>query len=472
MLIVCALVGLVALVIDSAEFHGEHRKKFFGALKYSNWRRTFHVSDVAVLSFWVVCGISTLFSPYQYEAFWGNEGRLNGFFLTTLYVLFYWLISRFWKFKSWMIQMFLIGGMLVCIIGITDYFKLDLLTLRTIIDPAQKWIFVSTLGNINTYTAYIAMIMGVSTALFITCTSQGKSIWYFFCMAVSFVSIIMGCSDNAYLAIGALFAVLPFFVFQKRPHICRYLIAIMTFASAIQLIDFINQTFKNAVIGVDSLFLILVDLPGLLYMVIGGWILVAGLCFFWRGKSDTSISNRLTHLWGGLILLCLLFTVCIWFDANILENGERYGKLSAYLVFNDSWGTSRGYIWRKSVEIIRDFPIFNKLFGYGPDTFGIYAVKNFRGDMVSTTEQIFDSAHNEYLQFLVTTGILGLTSYLAFLFAAGKEMAENWLKSPYILACLFGFICYSAQAFVNLNLPIVTPFMWMLISMGVAASRK
>ena len=33
-------------------------------------------------------------------------------------------------------------------------------------------------------------------------------------------------------------------------------------------------------------------------------------------------------------------------------------------------------------------------------------------------------------------------------------------------------ICYGFQAFVNLNLPIITPFLWITLSMGIATVKK
>ena len=33
-------------------------------------------------------------------------------------------------------------------------------------------------------------------------------------------------------------------------------------------------------------------------------------------------------------------------------------------------------------------------------------------------------------------------------------------------------LCYAFQAIININLPIVAPMMWLLLSAGVAAGRK
>ena len=67
------------------------------------------------------------------------------------------------------------------------------------------------------------------------------------------------------------------------------------------------------------------------------------------------------------------------------------------------------------MEIYRDFPLSHKLFGHGPDTFGVITVQNFWDDMLNTTSQKYENVHNEYLQYLVTIGAVGLTAYLAFL---------------------------------------------------------
>lgn len=102
----------------------------------------------------------------------------------------------------------MLPGLIVCYVGITDYFQLDILHFRGKIKPEQSAIFTSTIGNINTYTAYVALVMGAAAAMFATAKGWLKTCWYYLCMVVSFFAIIMGCSDNAYLALGALFALL------------------------------------------------------------------------------------------------------------------------------------------------------------------------------------------------------------------------------------------------------------------------
>lgn len=474
MFVILLVLAVLMLVIDLKEFSGNHARLLLRKLAPRNWRTTFHAADAAVLVFWLTALISTLQSDYLFESFWGNEGRFSGLFLLTLYVCAYFIVSRFWIMKPWLIEAFLISGMMICLIGITDYFQLDILNFRGLIKPAESAIFTSTIGNINTYTAYVALLMGLSAAMFTTAKRLVRSIWYYSCMVITFFAIIMGCSDNAYLALGALFGCLPFALFRSRAGIRRYLIMAASFFTVIPCIGLINQKYDGIVIGLDSLFQVLVTGKGLPAITALLWT-AAITIFFYEKKNplkNDGLGNRLVYIWAvaaGLVILAICFAL---YDVNVNGNTERFGAFGSYLLFNDHWGTNRGYIWRKSLELYREFPLMHKIFGYGPDTFGILTTKTIHFEMMNATGgQIFDNAHNAYLQYLITIGPIGVTAYVAFLMAAIIRCWNHMPQHPCIIGCCFAVICYIVQAFVNLDLPIATPVMWLLLSVGVAGCR-
>lgn len=76
-------------------------------------------------------------------------------------------------------------------------------------------------------------------------------------------------------------------------------------------------------------------------------------------------------------------------------------------------------------------PLLHKLFGFGPDTFGILAWE-FREEALRLYGIFYESAHNEYLQYLVTMGQFALLAYLAFLFSCCAAMVKNLSKQPWI----------------------------------------
>lgn len=474
MMAVCLVMAISMAAVDRKEHGGTYVKRLLAGLAPKQWKKTFCAADAAVLVFWLTAVISTCQSEYRYEAFWGNEGRYTGLFLLTLYVISYFLISRCWKMRAWLLDAFLISGMLMCFVGITDYFQMDILSFRIYMNPKQYTMFTSTVGNINTYTAYVALIMGFSAAMFGTAKGTWRVLWYYACMAVSFMAIIMGCSDNAYLALGALFVFLPFVLFKTWRGMLRYLIMTATFFTVTQCVDKINQAYEETVVGLDSLFQIIVGFSGLPMIVAGLWIAVVGFYILVEkdSKMDSNMGKWPVRIWSVFVIACVVIVCVMMVDANLLGNGKRYGSLGTYLVFNDSWGTNRGYIWRKSVELYRDFPAMHKLFGYGPDTFGILVTKEIRAEMVQATSQVFDTAHNEYLQLLVTMGLFGVISYVAFGILALVTFCRNLKKHPYLIGCIAAIICYSAQALVNLNLPIVAPILWLMLSVGMAVCRE
>lgn len=510
MLGISLVLALVMLLVDIKEYQGAHARDLFAGIHFRNWKKTFTIPDGAVILFWIVCLISTFQSDYFYESFWGNEGRFTGLFLLTLYTASFLLISRCWKVNGWILELFLISGMVMCVIGITDYFQMDILNFRGKANIENSTLFTSTVGNINTYTAYVALIMGYAAAMFATAKKWWKLVWYFVCLTVSFLAIIMGCSDNAYLALGILFAFLPYIVFWKRQGVVRYVVILATFFTVIQAVDVINQTYADTVIGLDSLFRILAGfgkLPavvGVLWIAaLAAWLVLGrkpgrragaapsqpaatpGAAGLFRPRTDSSIpleadagerrlGKWLLTIWTILLVSGAALVIFMLVDANMAGNGARYGSLGSYLVFNDSWGTFRGYIWKQSVDLYCRLPLLHRIFGFGPDTFGILTTDEIRFDMIQATGQVFDNAHNEYLNLLVTIGPFGTVAYMVFVFGQILHMArkKNLAKHACVAGCCLAAACYSAQALVNLNIPIAAPILWLMLSVGAAVCRQ
>lgn len=466
----CTIIMLIALLVYSSTQGSKRIKLYFEESTFKRFLEKFTVTDYAVLVYLFVALISTATSEFLFESFWGNEGRYTGLFLITLYVTSYFCISRFCIFKKRYIDWILVTGMLVCLFGITDYFKMDIFHFKASMIPEQRAIFTSTIGNINTYTAYVGIILAIETVLFTMSSHKKQVISYYVCMVIGFFAIIMGVSDNAYLSLGVLFTFLPFVLFKHKGGIFRYLIVLASFFSVIQCINWINSYFRERVLGINSAFMMITNSGKLLYLVIVLWAMVIIWYFIRRNKiiKEENFGNALRYIWLIMIVLAFLVLMYLLYDCNIAGNSERYGSLRNYLLFNDDWGTNRGYIWRNAMERFMELSLWKKIVGYGPETFGL--LLTMRQTVNNPYNVLFDNAHNEYLQTLTTVGIAGLTAYLNFIFAYLKRCFSYNKKNPYVIAMAFGVLCYSAQAFVNLNLPIVTPVFWLLLGMGAAKS--
>lgn len=470
----CVLAtGIVMMALDLAQSRGKYTLRFLARFSLGNLRKTLTVPDIAMICFLLVAIVSTLQSEYLYESFWGNEGRFTGLFLLLLYGLSFFIISKLLRFRGWFLEIFLAASMLVCLFGITDFFQLNLLHFKDHISEEQYGIFTSFLGNINTYTAFISLTTGVASVLYASSKKLWKSIWYYVCLIIALFAIITGQSDNAYLALLALLGLLPLYMFGSWNGIKRYVVILASFFTVIQVIDMISRRMPDQVLKIDGIFSVLARFGGLAYIVIALWVLVGVLYLssYVLKKKKMTVGVWPRRAWGILVIVVILAGLAVLYDANVAGNGERYGALRDYVVIDDEWGTHRGYIWRIGIENYKKFPLIHKIFGYGPDTFGIVTVNNNYDEMASRYGEIFDSAHNEYLQYFVTIGPLGLISYVVLLVSAVLRMVRRAGDNPYVVAAAFSVACYGAQAFVNINLPIAAPVMWTLMMVGLAGCR-
>lgn len=458
---------LLVLIVYGLTLGSNNLKIYFKEFTFRSFFAKFSFSDYAVIIYLFIAILSTLSSDYFYESFWGNEGRYTGLFLISWYVVSYFCISRFCKFKKQYIDIILVSGVIVCIFGITDYFKMDILNFKIVMVPEQRDIFTSTIGNINTYTAYVGMIVALSTVLFAMTNQRRQMIFYYICMVIGFFAIIMGVSDNAFLSLGALFCFIPLVLFKNGKGIFKYLVVITTFASVVLCISWINRYFGDRVLKIDSAFGIMIEFRGLYLIVFALWAVVSVWYFMKKNRVVKNYGSLFTTAWLFIIIAISISIVYIYYDCNIAGNVDKYEKISNYILFNDDWGTHRGYIWRNAIEHFNEFSLWKKVVGYGPETFGLLI---WRSTANNPYNQLFDSAHNEYLHLLTTVGIGGVIAYLLFIITYIKKSISYKKTNSYILAMCFAVICYSIQAFVNINLPIVTPIFWLLISMG--SSRK
>lgn len=429
-------------------------------------------ADWAMIVFWFAHVVSWLLCDYRWEAFWGTSGRYNGVFLITIYMIVYFLVTRFFEFRKWYLDAFLAVSLFVCFFGITDFFKGDLLGFKVHMMDEQKSVYTSTFGNINTYTIYAGTVLCVAMMLFTQAKEIKHLIWYFVVMMLSAVALIMGNSDSAYLTLAALFGFSPLYLFRTKTGMRRYLASVAAFLTATVFVGWICETYAENVYGISGVFNLLVGfgaLPGAtaaLWLVVGGWSVA-----FMKKKEEKKeeVSRVFVYAWMLVIAAVAAVVAYVLYDANIAGNAEKYAAVSRYVVFNDDWGTSRGWAWIRTMQLYNHIlTVPQKMFGYGADTLQLLMMQYFppKGNVV------FDSVHNEYLHFLVTTGLVGMISYIVFLGASVIRMMKQMKDRPEVLTVMIVIAAYAVQAVVNINLPVVFPLIFQLLAMGLAKAPE
>ena len=133
------------------------------------------------------------------------------------------------------------------------------------------------------------------------------------------------------------------------------------------------------------------------------------------------------------------------------ENLTRAGGSSSLLI--------RRVVWQGAIDVFKHYP----LFGSGVETFA-YSYYNFRPaghNLLSEWDFLYNKAHNEYLNFLATTGAFGLASYLFFISA----VLIFFLKNPSGL--MLGFISILITNFFGFSVVPVTLFFFLFPAFAI-----
>ncbi len=144
----------------------------------------------------------------------------------------------------------------------------------------------------------------------------------------------------------------------------------------------------------------------------------------------------------------------------------------------EKWASKRGYIWSRSIPILKD----TILLGHGPDTFAYYFPQNdFKGKLISfENPNIFvDKPHNMYFQIATNTGVVSLIAFLVFVFwyigssfklyfVPKKEDSFYYITGSACVVSVIGFLVAGLANDSNVN---VSPIFWILLGVGFASNR-
>lgn len=471
------VLGILCLIMDKRDNGGVLTKELKENLKWSVLKTKLTKTDICFIALIFIMTLSVIFADYQYEALWGSRGRFNGLVLWLMFFIAYWLVTRFYHFKKWHLYAYLIAACLPEIWGITDFFLLDLFKFHVNTEPEYIYTFASSVGNINTYTAMLSLHLGASIALFVCSKCKWETALAYVTVVISSFAIVMGISDNALLAAGAVFAFLPFVAWTARKNITRFFIAASTFATSVLITaKLTTQHATMAIAAEGSVFVSLGKTKVFMMITIALWIFTILVLLLSFKKKDQGFEEKTTRiayrLWLILVILAVVVVIAVLVDANTGKHPEIWGAYRNVLIFSDSWGTGRGLNWRFAWEYFtRDASLLKKIIGYGPDTYYIITMDRYKHEMIQAAYGYFDAAHNEYIDYITTIGILGTAAYLG-IFVSGLRQMFKRPKNAYAVACGFAVLAYLVQAVVNIAIPIVTPVLMLLLYVGINGGKE
>ena len=139
----------------------------------------------------------------------------------------------------------------------------------------------------------------------------------------------------------------------------------------------------------------------------------------------------------------------------------------------DRFATNRGYIWRKSVELMLQR---NVLLGSGLDTF-LYTFPHWDAQRdlgIFRYGGLIDKPHNTYLQIGIGVGLLGLLVYLYILARHALKYHQalsvrgiQTVDDVVALALFAGWLGYLFQGLTNDSVLSNAPVFWVMFGLSV-----
>ncbi len=142
-------------------------------------------------------------------------------------------------------------------------------------------------------------------------------------------------------------------------------------------------------------------------------------------------------------------------------------------------GTIRKIVWTGALRIWQANPK-NFFIGTGPETFAesYYQYRPVEHNQTSEWELLYNKAHNEFLNYLATTGILGLGSYLillgAMLWTLLNKIQEKLNIEPWTLnlALLAGWLTIIVTNFWGFSVVIMQLFLFLFPAIAVVINEQ
>ena len=431
------------------------------AQRYRDRRRDPTLWSLA--AFAAATALATVLSLTPRASVWGLGGYYGGLMMVLFTTAGYWCIRSYAGAEDLNFLFLGVGitASLVAILYTLNIFNIDLIGAYADTAVKERAQFFSTLGQKDFNACFFAVALPIVFYAFLSAPTVRSAALYG--VPAIFGALALAVVDSEALALGIGAAVLVLIChrdFTTRQLRRAALIAAAFFGWAAWMHAMRASVYTQGGTAIlAKLGTLSIALPGAL-VCLALWAVLALRAR--RGKAELA-------LWKGgraLTAAVLVLAVAALAAANLFPGLPLPERIKNLLVLNDDWGTYRGTAWRAAFCTWADAPWWRRLVGYGPGTMHT-AVAAWAGDAMTPRMATFYAAHNEYLEELLTTGILGLAAWLAFVASHLRRGFGSWSR-PGVAPVVLALCSYLAQAVVSIRVSMVFPLVMLLFGLLAA----
>ncbi len=367
------------------------------------------------------------------------------------------------------------GMMLACAgfcagLGVLNAMGIDPFGFYDRIKRGQEGSFLSTIGNLDFFGTYLAVMFGPAAGLFVFSKKKGVRAAALLVSVVMMAGMYAARTDGAWLGMHMVLFATAAVSGSSYRNMAR---ASVLWGIGFAVLPVVRQllTFSPYRTKLSGLPLILCESHAA--WGLAGVFFLLGLVFFLMRTKDAPGRRKIEKT--ALVVFCLaliiLFGAMFYFTA--VDTETEIGELAGALRFNDAWGSARGFVYRNAVRAYGDYTLSEKLFGNGVDYIApVLAQYMDKSDMIAMTGGVFNDVHCQPLQMLMTCGLFGMVS---FLFLYGSLFATVFQKSgedPILLGCFASLAGYLPVMLFNVAQPILMAAYFSLSALALSRIRS
>ncbi len=332
--------------------------------------------DIPIWLFTASQLVSTVFSIDPHVSWLGYYSRFNGGMWSILsYVLLYYAYTSNlanWPHRTHLLKAALISAALVALYGVLERLGIDK---HLWVQDVQNRVF-STLGQPNWLAAYLVALVPISMAFTYNKLSEHSK---------NPLRIILPVTVTLLFFIVLLFT-------RSRSGLFGFIVADVVFWGLILIRPGLSRLKGQALI-LHVVFALIIFINGTGSATLDRFVTFHGL--------RSLVTNAATRQSDKL-------------SDTATPSAEVAGP--ALEVGGTESGVIRKYVWQAAINAWAS-SVKTQLIGTGTETFAFafYEFRPIAHNQTSEWDFLYNKAHNEYLNYLTTTGLFGLGSYLIFL---------------------------------------------------------
>ena len=411
------------------------------------------ISQYLMAAYVLWAAISALVSPYRADT-WIGQGRYEGLMTILLYSLTFILLSFWGEYTNRYVYAMGIMATVMSLLGILQLFGMDPFTPEGYTIWSAR--FFATIGNVDCVSGVAAVVIPALICGFVLL--DGK--WRYVCLSgfvlYFYLQVYVDVDSGKIGLAAAMLVTLPFLLDRwKRAMRTVQAVGALLVAYGIEKLLPITEDGIGFAAGKAAL----------TALALGIALIICGMLF---GKKEHTFRLREKQIrcivlivLAAAVVAALIFLYAYSGTNRLLtEIGQvLHGELA------DDAGSGRGIVWKLSLRFIREMPIF----GSGPDTYISRSMPYYESGVLN---QVFDFAHNDFLQVGVCLGLGGLAIYLAWIVSMAVRLLKRASENPLLLIFGSAMVGYLGHVFFSFSIALVTPLFWVLAGLGNKCLRQ